>query len=96
MIQTSKDVLFLVLGVSILAISFFFSLFLYYLIRVVSEFSRTAKAIGRVGQHLEEVSKTIKERVGSFSLIPLVSEAIRLVIEFLREKREKKEKKKEE
>jgi len=90
MIQTSKDVLFLILGVSIFVISFFFSLLLYYLIRVVSELSKTAKAIGRVGQRVDEVSKAIKEKIGGFSLMPLISEAIRLVIEFLRDKRGKK------
>lgn len=93
MIQTSKDILFLVLGVSVLVISFFFSLLLYYLIKVVSELSKAAKAIGRVGHRVDEVSKAIKEKVAGFSLMPLVSEAIRLVIEFLRDKRGKKEEK---
>lgn len=96
MIQTSKDILFLVLGVSVLVISFFFSLLLYYLVKVVSELSKTAKAIGKVGHRVDEVSKAIKEKVTGFSLMPLISEAIRLVIEFLRERRGRKEEKKEE
>lgn len=95
MIQTSKDVLFIILGVSILIVSVFFSLLLYYLIRVVSEFSKAIKIIGKISQRADDLTKTIKEKVSGFSLVPLISEAIRLMIDFLRKKKDEKKSEKE-
>lgn len=90
MIQTSKDVLFLVLGVSILVVSFFFSLLLYYLVRAVSELHRAAKSIGKITNRADEIAKNLKEKISSFSFMPLMAEAIKTVIDFLRDKKKEK------
>jgi len=95
MIETSKNILFLVLGIAILVISFFLCFFLYYLIRLVREFYKAGKLIRKVTQRADEISRTVKEKVKQFTLLPLLSEAIKAVIEFLKEKRKEKEEKKE-
>lgn len=95
MIQTSKDILFLVLGVSILAVSFFACLLFYYLVRLIKKLYNTGKFIEKVGNRINEITKTAERKVREITLLPLLSEAIRAVIEFLREKRKTKEKKEE-
>jgi len=95
MIQTSKDILFLILGVSVLVVSFFFCFLFFYLIKVVKEFYKATKSVRKVTQRADEISKTVKEKVREFTLLPLLSEAIRTVIEFLKEKKKKKEEEKE-
>jgi|GEM_PF-6664159 len=94
MIQTSKDILFLVLGISILVVSFFFSLLLYYLVKAVSEFHRAAKSIGKITNRVDEIAKSLKEKIGGFSFMPLMAEAIKTVIDFLRDKKRGKEQEK--
>lgn len=95
MIQTSKDVLFLVLGLSILVVSFFISLLLYYLMKFFREFYKASRSFSKITDRANETAKIVKEKVQQFTLLPLLSEAIRAVIEFLKEKRGKKEKEKE-
>jgi biopolymer transport protein ExbB/TolQ len=94
MLQTSKDFLFVTLGVAVLVISFFSCLLLYYLIRAAKEFYRVTASVKKIGERVDETAKTVKEKILSFSLLPLLSEAIKVGIDFLREK--KKEKKDEE
>lgn len=92
MIQTTKDILFLVLGISILVISFFFSLFLYYLIKVISGLNQSIKSIGKTTHRVEEITGTIKEKISAFSFMPLLAEGVKVAIDFLKEKKKKAKK----
>jgi hypothetical protein len=96
MIQTTKDILFLVLGISILVISFFFSLFLYYLIKVVSGLNQSVKSLGKITNRADEIAKSLKEKITGFSFMPLLAEAVKTTIEFLKEKKKKSKKTSEE
>jgi cell shape-determining protein MreC len=89
MIQTSKDILFLVLGFSILLVSFFFALLLYYLIKMASGLSQSVKSIEKITNRAEEITKSLKEKVVNFTFMPLVAEAMKATIDFLREKKKK-------
>ena len=93
MIQTTKDILFLVLGVSILVVSFFFSLLLYYLVKAVSELHRAAKSVSKVTTKVDEIAKSVKEKISGFSFMPLMAEAIKTVIDFMRDKKKGSKKK---
>jgi len=95
MIQTSKDILFLILGISILVISFFFSLLLYYLVKLVKKLYNTGKFVEKIGTRIDEIVKTAERKVKEITLLPLISEAIKTVIEFLKERKRSKEEKKE-
>lgn len=93
MFQTSKDILFIALGIAILAISFFLCFFLYYLIRLVKEFYEAGRSIKKTFLRIDGISKNLKEKLKEFTLIPLLSEAIKAFIGFLKEKQRKKEEK---
>ncbi|MCX7778895.1 MAG: hypothetical protein N2259_01460 [Patescibacteria group bacterium] len=96
MIQTSKDVLFLVLGISILVVSFFLILLLYYLMKFFRECYKVSKSFSKITDRINETTKIVKEKGRQFTLLPLLSEAIRTIIEFLKEMKRKKEEKREE
>ncbi|MFN3301806.1 MAG: hypothetical protein ACK413_02140 [Patescibacteria group bacterium] len=96
MIQSSKDILFLILGISILAVSFFICLLLYYLVKLVRKFYKTGKFLEKISEKINEIIETVGKKVKEITLIPLISEAIKTVIDFLKEKKKEKEKKEKE
>lgn len=95
MIQTTKDILFLVLGFSILLVSFFFSLFLYYLIKMASGLNQSVQSISKMTTRVEEITKSIKEKITNFSFMPLLAEAMKTTIDFLKEKKKRGKKSEE-
>ncbi len=92
MIQTSKDILFLILGLSILTISFFTCFFLYYLIRLIKKLYNAGRFIEEVSGRLNEIVKTTERKIKEITLLPLIAEGIRTVIDFLKERKKNKEK----
>lgn len=96
MIQTTKDILFLILGISILVISFFLAIFLYYLVKLVKKLYNAGRFVEKISAKLNEITKTAEKKVKEITLLPLLSEAIRTAIEFLKERKKSKEEKKEE
>lgn len=89
--MTSQDFLFIVLGAGILVVSFFISLLLYYSVKVFREFYKLSKSFSKITGRVDEMTKIARDKVRQFTIIPLLHEAIKVAIEFLRDRLRKKE-----
>jgi hypothetical protein len=61
----------------------------------VKKLYNTGKFVEKIGTRIDEIVKTAERKVKEITLLPLISEAIKTVIEFLKERKRSKEEKKE-
>jgi hypothetical protein len=89
MLESTKDILFLVLAISIVFFTFFLCFFFYYLVKILK---RMDQLVTEVKDRFEKLHKTVEN---GFNYLGIVSEGVKMAISYLMEKRgEKKEKKK--
>lgn len=91
MLDTSKDVLFIVIAFSVLWLTFFISWLLFYVIMIVKSAHDLVKNIKRKLDLFEDVLTTVKERVEhSASHLTLLVESVGKIIEFALDKKANK------
>jgi len=96
-INDSKDLLYVVISISVLLFTIFSCWALYYCARILQQMFRAVKEMhDRLGK-LDELIKTLKEKIEhSASYLFLIGEGIKKMVEILRTRGEKKKKKKAE
>lgn len=96
MLQTSKDVLFIVLAVCILGFTVFVCWGIYYLIAITKQLNETIKEFRQKMQRIDNFIMLVEEKVkSSTSYFILFAEGIKEVLSFLRDRKDKKKSKKE-
>lgn len=93
MIETSKDLLYVVLAFSVLWLTIFLSWMLYYVIMMLRQ---TNQAIKHFREKMEKVSQAmekIKEKFENTSAyLGLIGKAVEKMVEFIGEKKKKSRK----
>ena len=84
MLQTSQDILFLCLAVSIVAIAVFICLALYYLIRMLKRANDFTEGLNNYFEKFDEILETIKQKISlavpiGVTMSKLIIEAINLL-----------------
>jgi hypothetical protein len=97
MLQTSKDLLFIILGVSIFGFTVFICWAIYYVVMMLRQANDMLTEFRANMKRLEEVLGGIKEKIEhSASYLSLLVEVARQGLTFMREKKEKKGRKSKE
>lgn len=97
MLETSKDLLFLIISICIIAFTFFFCWALYYITMMLKRAHSTIKEVSDLIasikekiDRLENLFKTIEEKLKhSTSYLPLVMKGVTELIDFIKRKKEK-------
>ena len=99
-IETSKDILYIVLAFCVLWLTIFMSWLLYYFIGMARSMYRIVKGASDTIKKADDLIKTIKEKVEhSASYFVIAAEALKEVVKYVIEKRKESnvaKKKKEE
>ncbi len=93
MIQTSKDLLFIVIAIAITWLTIFLSIILYYFFTIVRQGSKIAKGWQERFAKIDDLINLAKEKIVSsaFSFVALV-EAIKQIKNFIKSKKEARNK----
>lgn len=89
MFDTSKDILNLVIGISILSLAFFLSWSLYYLVLSLRNVFRLTKRVEVAIKKVEDLAETIKSKVkNAGSYLFVASELVKKVMKMMNNKKE--------
>jgi len=93
MLQTSQDLLFIVIAIAVLWLTIFLSIVLYYLLAIAKEGSNIIKDWKERFKKIDEVVNLIKGKIErSISSFAVLAEAIKQIVEFLKIKKQTKKK----
>jgi len=94
-INESKDLLYIVIAVSVLIFTIFSCWAIYYLARILQQMFRVIKETRDRLNKFDELIKTIKEKIEhSASYLPLIMEGVKKLVELMKNRAEKKRSKK--
>lgn len=94
MLETSKDILNIAIAASVLSLAGFSSWAVYYLARILQQGFKAAKEMRDRVNKLDELIKTIKEKVEhSTSYLLLIGEGVKKLVELGKSYIDKKENK---
>jgi len=94
MLETSKDLLFIVLAICIFGLTVFICWAIYYLVMILKQANQIIADFREKIKKIDETLALIKEKIEhSTSYLGLLVEGIRQMLVFLREKKEKRAKK---
>ncbi len=95
MIQTSKDLLFIVFAIAVLWLTIFLSVILYYFFLAVKQWSKIVKEWRDRFTKIDDLINLVKQKIVSsaFSFVAL-AEAIKQIKNFIKSKKEAKKKNK--
>ena len=94
MVQTSQDVLFIVLAVVVAAIGIFFCLGAYYVIQILRKGHRAVAAVQEKIEMVGDILNAVKEKVNSSAnQIALITQGVTKIIGFIKSRKEKSKKK---
>ncbi len=89
MLETSKDVLNIVLAVSIGSLAFFLSWALFYLVMTMRQVYRGVKSLKEKFDRVEEILTAFKEKIeNSASYLLLIGEGVKMLVEVMRGKKD--------
>ncbi len=92
MIESTKDILFLVLAFVVLLLTIFLCWAIFYVAMILKEFKKIVFDVRRKIELVELVLKTLKEKIEhTSSYLKLLVESAGNIVEFLRERKEEKE-----
>jgi hypothetical protein len=92
-INDSKDLLYIVISISVLMFTIFSCWALYYLARILQQMFRAIKETRDRLVRLDELFKALKEKIEhSASYLPLIVEGVKKLVEIMRDRAEKKKK----
>lgn len=102
MLETSKDILYLILALAIAVLTFFIAWAIYYLVMILKKFSELVKEFESMVtsakeklERLESLFNTIEEKIKhSASYLPLLFKGITELVDYFKKKKVKKEKQK--
>jgi len=95
-INDSKDLLYIVISVSVLTFTIFSCWALYYLARILQQLFRAIKETRDKLNKLDELFKALKEKIEhSASYLFLIGEGVKKLVEIMKERGKKKKRKKE-
>lgn len=95
LIQTSKDLLNVVIAFCVLWLTIFIAWFIYYLAMIMRQAYLATKDIRERIHKVDEAIKAFKEKIEhSASYLVLIGEGIKKIVEFMKDRAEKKEEKK--
>jgi hypothetical protein len=96
-LETSKDILNIVIAASVGSISFFICWGLFYMVMSGRKLYHMVKEAGDIVANLKEATRLIKEKVEfSASYFMLIGEGVKKILEMLKEKDKKRKKKEKE
>ncbi len=95
-INESKDLLYIVISISVLLFTIFSCWALYYFARILQQMFRAIKETRDRLTKLDELFCSLKEKIEhSASYLFLIGEGVKKLVELMRDRGEKKKKKKE-
>lgn len=95
MLETSKDLLYLVISFSILWITIFICWVIYYIAMILREVKLMVKDVKDKIALMEKVLLTLKQRLGKSSIyLKLITDTLTNVMEFVKDKRKETKKSK--
>lgn len=102
MLETSKDLLFVALAVCAVALTFFMSWALYYIVMMlkkthtmVNEISELVMSVKQKLERVEQLFDTIENKIkNSASYLPLFFKGITELVDYVKKRREDKPKRK--
>ena len=90
-INDSKDLLYIVISLSVLLFTAFSCWALYYLARILQQLFKVIKETRDRLNKFDELVKTIKEKIErSASYLPLIMEGVKKLVELMKNRAEKK------
>ncbi|PLX26972.1 hypothetical protein C0583_05275 [Candidatus Parcubacteria bacterium] len=93
MLETSKDVLNIVLAVSIGGIAFFLCWGLYYMVQVGRNIFIMVKGFKEKIDRIDEILKILKDKIEhSTSYLLLIGEGVKKLVEIMKKREEKEDK----
>ena len=94
-INDSKDLLYIVISVSVLLFTIFSCWAIYYLARILQQMFKVIKENRDRLNKFDELVKMIKEKIEhSASYLPLIGEGVKKLVEIMRNRAEKKKRNK--
>ena len=94
-INDSKDLLYIVISVSVLLFTIFSCWAIYYLARILQQMFKVIKETRDRLNKFDELVKMIKEKIEhSASYLPLIGEGVKKLVEIMRNRAEKKKRNK--
>ena len=95
MIETSKDLLFVILALCILWLTVFLSWLLYYVIVIIRDAEALIRKLKEAAQKIEQLTHTAQEKLNkSAATFSLVATALKEVLAYLMEQHRKSGEKK--
>src|SRR3990167_3548369 len=96
-INDSKDLLYIVISVSILLFTIFSCWAIYYLARILQQMFKMIKETRDRLNKFDELVKMIKEKIEhSAAYLPLIGEGVKKLVEIMKTRAEKKKRSKKE
>jgi len=94
-INESKDLLYIVISVSVLVFTIFSCWAIYYLARILQQMFKVIKETRDRLNKFDELVKMIKEKIEhSVSYLPLIVEGVKKLVELMKNRAEKKKRSK--
>ncbi|MBI2459324.1 MAG: hypothetical protein HYV53_02095 [Parcubacteria group bacterium] len=91
LINDSKDLLYIIISISVLVFTIFFCWALYYLARILQQMFRIIKETRERLNKFDELVKMIKEKIEhSASYLLLISAGVKKLVEIMKVRTEKK------
>ena len=95
LINDSKDLLYIVISISVLIFTIFSCWALYYLARILQQMFKVIKEMRARLNKIDELAKMITEKIEhSAAYLPLIGAGIKKLVEIMRVKAEKKKRSK--
>ena len=92
MLETSKDLLFVILSFSVLLLTFCFVWLFYYLIKIIRDISSSIDRINDITKKIDDLVKLVKDKLGgSVSHLFMIGEMIKSVMNYINKKQGNKE-----
>jgi len=96
-INDSKDLLYIVISVSVLLFTIFSCWAIYYLARILQQMFKVIKETRDRLNKFDELVKMVKEKIEhSAAYLPLIGEGVKKLVELMRNRAEKKKRSKKE
>ncbi|MFH0955778.1 MAG: hypothetical protein V1801_01005 [Candidatus Falkowbacteria bacterium] len=94
-INDSRDLLYIVISISVLIFTIFSCWAIYYAARILQQFFKIVKETRDRLNKFDELMKVIKEKIEfSTSYLPLIGEGVKKLVEIIKNRAEKKKKSK--
>ena len=92
-INDSKDLLYVVISLCVLLLTFFSCWAIYYMARILGQMFKMIKEVSDLFKKIDELMKVLKEKIDhSASYLYLIGEGVKKLVELMKDRGEKKRK----